>query len=47
MLSSGFDKIRKYQQKILALDLLPIPDNSLQALPNKFSSLKLIYAEPL
>lgn len=47
MLSSVFDTIRKYQQKIVAWDLLPISYNSLQALPNKFSSLKLIYAEPL
>jgi len=47
MLSSVFDTIRKYQQKILALDLFPISHNILQALRNKFSSWKLIYAEPL
>lgn len=47
MLSSIFDTIGTYQQKNLALDLFPISGNILQALPNKFSIWKLIYAEPL
>lgn len=34
MLSSVFNTIRKYQQKILALDLFPTSDNILQALAN-------------